>query len=192
MFQVLLDKIRKSVIIDQVGIGRNLFDIHRCSGDQRSALRNVAHPLIELLHLGYLRCADRIEDLGFRRDHVRSDSAGVCDRAVNSRRIDHVLSHIVDTDIHDLNCVQRRTPKLRSTCRMGGNSMESKECTEVCQMITALHCFIHGIRMPCDRDITVIKVAVANQICFSACILLCRAAIVTDRSAHMVLFHIRF
>ncbi len=26
MFQVLLDKIRKSVIIDQVGIGRNLFD----------------------------------------------------------------------------------------------------------------------------------------------------------------------
>ena len=119
MLQILLNKIRQCIIIDQVGICCNLLDINGRACDQSRALCNIAHPLIKLLDLCYLWCTDRIEDLCLSRDHVRSDSAGVCDRAVNSRCIDHMLSHIVHTDIHDLNGIQRGTSKLRRPGRMG-------------------------------------------------------------------------
>ena len=78
-----------------------------------AALRRIINMVLNLW------CTDRIEDLCLSRDHVRSDSAGVCDRAVNSRCIDHMLSHIVHTDIHDLNGIQRGTSKLRRPGRMG-------------------------------------------------------------------------
>ncbi|CCY08924.1 uncharacterized protein BN789_01828 [Clostridium sp. CAG:81] len=192
MFQILLNEICQCIVVDQVGVSRNLLDINSSACNECCALSNIAHALIKLLHLGYLRSADRVEDLCLCRDNVRGDSAGVRDGAVDSRRVDHMLSHVVDTDIHDLNCIQGGTSKLRSSCRMGGNSVECEERAEVCEMMTALHNLVHGVRVPCDRDITVVEISVTDKICLAACVLLRRAAIVADRSAHMVLFHISF
>ena len=70
MLQILLNKIRQCIIIDQVGICCNLLDINGRACDQSRTLCNIAHPLIKLLDLCYLWCTDRIEDLCLSRDQA--------------------------------------------------------------------------------------------------------------------------
>ena len=131
MVKIFVHDLFQNIISDHVGISGNLTNIHSRSRDQSRALCNIAHPLIKLFDLSYLWCADRIEYLCLRWNHIRGNSTGVCDRTMNSRCVDHMLSHIIHANVHDLHCIQRRTSKLRRSRRMGGDSMEGKEHTEI-------------------------------------------------------------
>ena len=190
MVKIFVHDLFQNIISDHVGISGNLTNIHSRSRDQRRTLCNVTHPLIKLFDLSYLWCTDRIKDLRFSRDHIRSNSACVRDRTMNSRCVDHMLSHIIHANVHDLNGIQRRTSKLRRSRRMGGNSMEGKEHTEIGKKFIVSHCFVRRAWMPGDSDITVIEISVPDQICLSARILLRRTAIVADRSLQIFFFHI--
>ena len=106
--QIFLDQIIESLVIDQVRISGHLFDIHGGSSDQSCSPGNVAHAFKQLLYLGHLGRADGIKDLGLRRDHVGGDAAGIGDGSMDPGRIDHVLSHIVDANVHDLHRIQGR------------------------------------------------------------------------------------
>ena len=57
-----------------------------------SALSNLVDTLIDLLHLTVLRGTDQIQNLRVRLYNVRGVSAGVCDRIVDSRFRNHMLS----------------------------------------------------------------------------------------------------
>ena len=105
MLQILLYHICQRVVVDEIRVSGHLPDLHCGSRDQGSAFRDIAHSLKQFLNLRHLRRTDRIEDLSLRRNHVRSDSSRIGDGAVNARRVDHMLSHIVHADIHDLHCV---------------------------------------------------------------------------------------
>ena len=57
-----------------------------------SALSDLVDTLIDLLHLAVLRCTDQIQNLRIRLYNVRGVSASVCDRVVDSRLRNHMLS----------------------------------------------------------------------------------------------------
>ena len=57
-----------------------------------SALSDLVDTLIDLLHLAVLRGTDQIQNLRIRLYNVRGVSAGVCDRVVDSRLRNHMLS----------------------------------------------------------------------------------------------------
>ena len=57
-----------------------------------STLSDLVDTLIDLLHLTVLRGADQIQNFRIRLNNVRGVSAGVCDRVVDSRFRNHMLS----------------------------------------------------------------------------------------------------
>ena len=106
-------------------------------------------------------------------------------------RVDHMLPHIVNANIHNLHSVQRGPSQLRRAGGMGRNSMERKEHPEICQKARFPHRFIRRVGMPGQGRVAILKIAVADQIRLSSGILFRRAAIIADRSRKLLLLHIR-
>ena len=57
-----------------------------------STLSDLVDTLIDLLHLTVLRSTDQIQNFRVWLNNVRGVSAGVCDRIVDSRLRNHMLS----------------------------------------------------------------------------------------------------
>ena len=70
--------------------------------------------------------------------------------------------------------------------------MEGKEGAEIGQVEAALHDLAHGVGMPGDGNIAVVKVSVPYQIRLASGILLCRTAVIPDGPGQLMLLHIRF
>ena len=111
---------------------------------------------------------------------------------MDSGLVDHVLSHVIDADVHDLHRVQSRAPQLRRACRVGRDPMKREKYTEVGQVFICHHGLIGGAWMPGNGGITIIKKAVPHQIRLSAGIFLCRTAVIPDGAQKSMGLHISF
>ena len=87
---------------------------------------------------------------------IGRDAAGIDDGVVHARRRRHVLAHIVDADIHQLDGVERAAAEMRRGGRMRGAAVEGEidlDAGERDRLVDAGE----GRRMPADRDVDIVE-----------------------------------
>src|SRR5262249_34291887 len=86
-------------------------------------LGDIFHPVELVFDILVGIGADVVPDLGGGRHHVRL-SAAVGNDVMNAIRLLHVLAHVIDADVHQLNAVQGAAAFLRASGRVGGQPGE--------------------------------------------------------------------
>ena len=148
-------------------------------GHQRGAVGDLAHARHELVQLVELAGADQVAHGRVRLHDVRRDSAGIGDRVVDAGGLRHVLAHVVDADVHQLDGVERAPPELRAGGGMGGAALELEQELVAGQRDRRVD-RRERRRMPGDRDVDVVEQARAHQEALGGAAFLGRAAVVAD------------
>ena len=122
--ELALHRLFERRVAEQVRHGGRHLHLDLGLGHQRGAVRDLAHALDQRVHAGHVAGADRVAHLGVGLHDVRRDAAGVEHRIVNARVGRHVLAHVVDADIHQLDRIERAAAEMRRGRGMRGAAAE--------------------------------------------------------------------
>ncbi len=168
-------------------VGYRAYDRHRYLGlgHQRRALGNLLHPFVQREHAGQIARADGIADLGRGLHHVRCDTAGIQHCIMNACVRGHVLAHVIDADIHQLDRVERRAAKMRRSGGVAGTAGELKIHAGVGERQRLVDPR-HRRWVPGDSDVGVIESAGAHHERFRRAAFLRGTAIIAHAPRHLV------
>ena len=123
-------------------------------------------------------------------DHVGSFAAVVQIGVMDPGIADHMLSHVIDTHIHQLAGVQGAPAFFRGCARMGGNAGEVKA-----DLIVGYHAGPHGnvlvCRMPGEHHVHSVEAAGLGHKALSEALLLCGTAEKYQSAGFSALLQIR-
>ncbi|MND77145.1 hypothetical protein D3C80_688120 [compost metagenome] len=102
-------------------------DLHLGFGHHRRAARDLVHPRGKIERLAHFRGADQVKYFGLRLHHIRRLAAGIGDRIMHPAILRHMFAQEVDTDIHEFDGIERRTPEMGGVGGVGCNTLETVE-----------------------------------------------------------------
>ncbi len=188
--QVLIHRAFKTAVWHIVGAGLVEAHSHLGVSHQRCALGDVDHPLVNVLRLVELRCADQVQHLGVGLHHVGGAAAGVGDRIVQPRFLHNMFAQEVGAGIHQRHRVQRAAPQVRRVGGMGGDAFEVKRRLNVGQRTGVEHA-AEAFRVPGEGGVDVVEQAFAHHKGFAGAPLFARAAVEAQGAGQPVLLHPR-
>ena len=106
--------------------------------------------------------ANRVAHLGARLHDIRRDAAGVEQRVMDARVARHVLAHVVDADVHQLDRVERAAPEMRRCRGMRRAPGEGEVDPRVGERNRRRH-LAEMRRMPGNGDVDVLERAVTHH-----------------------------
>ena len=119
-FHDAMESLLERRVRQYVGDGGNDLHLHFGFGHQRRPLRDLVDAFHQFVHAGQVAVTDRIAHARMGLHHVGGDAAGVEQGIMDAGVARHVLAHVVDADIHQLDRIERAAPEMRRGRGMRG------------------------------------------------------------------------
>ena len=100
-------------------------NLNLCLRHHGCTARDLLHASGKIEGLRHFRSSDQIENFGPGLNDVCSLATRIGDRIMHTAILRHVLAQEVDTDIHQLDRIERRSPEMGGVRRMSGNTLEA-------------------------------------------------------------------
>ena len=121
-----VQRLLQRCVVQDVGDGGDDLHLDLRFRHQRRALGNLVHAPDQLVHAWQVAGADRIAHPGVGLHDVGCDAAGIEQRVMHARVARHVLAHVVDADIHQLDGIERAAAEMGRGGGMRGAAGEDE------------------------------------------------------------------
>ena len=177
----LILQVSQAFVGEDAGRARLIDDIHLGIGHHGCALGDADDALADVRQVLRVKCAYIIIALGIIRHDIWRQTA-VEDDIMQPGIIADMLAQVIDADVHQLQGIQGRTPRMRIGSGMGRAAMKAKVVAVDAEQ-AAFHGGIEVPGMPVEGGVQIVKSARAAHEDFAAAAFFCRAAIIAHRAS---------